>query len=291
MFLGYFARFDPVFRSFRAPLFFLFMFLLASWLFFPRLVIFAQESAGKNKEPAQKKKEFINSIGMKFVWLASGKFTRYKPPAGEDAPAKEEEDKWQQQVTLTKGFYLGSHEVTQEQWQTVMGINPSQNKGKNLPVESVSWDDCQEFINKLKKRDNRSYRLPTEAEWEYACLAGSTTAYCNGDDEDALRKVGWCSFDGVWGSAKKPKAVGSLQPNAWGLYDMHGNVYEWCHDWHGDYPKGDVTDPKGAKDSLNRVFRGGSWFYEPWRCQSSYRGKHNPWSSSNFLGVRLAVDD
>ena len=144
----------------------------------------------------------------------------------------------QHEVTLTKPFYMGKYEVTQEQWESVMGKNRSDTKGAKLPVTDVSWEDCQEFIKKLNAKTDGGYRLPTESEWEYACRAGTMTAYSFGD------KI--TPKDANYYDSKifKPVAVGSYKPNAFGLYDMHGNVWEWCEDWHGEYPFA-VTDPKG----------------------------------------------
>jgi formylglycine-generating enzyme required for sulfatase activity len=149
----------------------------------------------------------------------------------------------QHEVNLTKPFYMGKYEVTQEQWESVMGKNPSDTKGAKLPVTDVSWNDCQEFIKKLNAKTDGGYRLPTESEWEYACRAGTTTAYSFGDSltkSDANINSG--------GS----KAVGSYKANAFGLYDMHGNIFEWCEDWHGEYPFA-VTDPKGPATRKERV--------------------------------------
>ena len=187
----------------------------------------------------------------------------------------------QHEVTLTKPYYMGKYEVTQEQYEAVMGKNPSDIKGAKLPVANVSWLDCKEFIKKLNAKTNGGYRLPTEAEWEYACRAGTTTAYSFGDKmtpkdanyEDS--KIG------------KPVEVGSYQPNAFGLYDMHGNVWEWCEDWHGEYPFA-VTYPKGPATGENRVLRGGSFDLTVSSARSSYRLYITPTDRFNFFGFRLA---
>ena len=154
------------------------------------------------------------------------------------------------EVTLTKPFYMGKYEVTQEQWESLMGRNPSIRKGTKLPVTDVSWEDCQNFIKKLNKNTKGGYRLPTEAEWEYTCRAGTTTAYSFGriiTPEDANY---WPARIG------EPKVVGSYKPNAFGLHDMHGNVFEWCEDWYGDYSEEAETDPKGPATGEHRVIRG-----------------------------------
>jgi len=173
----------------------------------------------------------------------------------------------QHEVTLSKPFYMGKYEVTQEQWEAVMRKNPSENKGAKLPVENVSWEDCQDFIKKLNAKTDGGYRLPTESEWEYACRAGTTTAYSFGDKitpEDANL------------TARKPVVVGSYKPNAFGLFDMHGNVFEWCEDWHGEYPFA-VTDPKGPANGERRVLRGGSY-------ESNYEGSRSSDRCNNYLG-------
>jgi len=186
----------------------------------------------------------------------------------------------QHEVTLTKPFYMGKHEVTQEQYEAVMGKNPSTTKGAKLPVTDVSWYHCQEFIEKLNKKTDGGYRLPTEAEWEYACRAGTTTAYSFGDkmtpkDAHHNSKIG------------KPVAVGSYKPNAFGLYDMHGNVWEWCEDWHGEYPFA-VTDPKGPATGERRVLRGGSFVSSVSDARSSYRTINSPAYRCFYSGFRLA---
>jgi formylglycine-generating enzyme required for sulfatase activity len=177
---------------------------------------------------------------------------------------------------------MGKYEVTQDQWFKIMGENRSKEKGPKLPVTSVSWEDCQVFIKKLNEKTNGGYRLPTEAEWEYACRAGTTTAYSFGD------KI--TPKDANYGDSKigKPVAVRSYKPNAFGLYDMHGNVWEWCEDWHGEYPFA-VTDPKGPATGDRRVIRGGSFdFTGVWSARSSDRGSDAPVTSINYSGFRLA---
>ena len=188
----------------------------------------------------------------------------------------------QHEVTLTKSYYMGKYEVTQEQWESVMGNNPSDTKETNLPVTDVSWEDCQEFIKKLNGITKGKYRLPTEAEWEYACRAGTKTAYSFGDKitpKDA--NYGDSGID-------EPVAVGSYKPNAFGLYGMHGNVWEWCEDWEADYPKGAVTDPKGPATGENRVLRGGSFNLTVSLPRSSHRFFDTPSDRHYYGGFRLA---
>ena len=191
----------------------------------------------------------------------------------------------QHEVTLTKPFYMGKYEVTQEQWEAVMGNNPSSRaKGAKLPVTDVSWEDCQEFIKKLNAKTNGGYRLPTEAEWEYACRAGTTTAYSFGD---TITPKDANFFDSMIEPSGSTKQVGSYKPNAFGLYDMHGNVWEWCEDWHGEYPFA-VTDPKGPANGEYRVLRGGSFFDGESGARSSYRVYDSPTGRVSNDGFRLA---
>jgi formylglycine-generating enzyme required for sulfatase activity len=169
------------------------------------------------------------------------------------------DEKPQHRVRITKPFYLGKYLVTQEQWEAVMGNNPSHFKGPKNPVEQVSWDDCQQFLRQAQREvgvRGGKFQLPTEAQWEYACRAGSTTRYCFGDDESGLGEYAWYDKN----SGNKTHPVGEKKPNAWGLYDMHGNVWEWCQDWYdgGYYANSPTDDPTGP--GSNRVLRGGSWF-------------------------------
>jgi formylglycine-generating enzyme required for sulfatase activity len=225
-----------------------------------------------------------SGIEMKLAWIPPGTFLMGSPP-GEDG---RNDDETQHRVTLTRGFYLGIHPVTQSQWQTVMGNNPSRFKGDSLPVENVSWDDCQEFCQRLGDRTGRRFRLPTEAEWEYACRAGTTPAYHTGDGQEEAKRVGWWS-EGKWGSAGQTRPVGQFEPNAWGLRDMHGNVWEWCADLYAPYPNGEVTDPINTSDGDDRVLRGGSWFNGPKYSRSAHRYKRVAHFRLNSIGCRVCL--
>ncbi len=190
-------------------------------------------------------REFTNSVGMKFVWIGPGSFQMGSQTGDDDERPVHE-------VTLSKGFYLQVTEVTQRQWEAVMGSNPSYFKGPDRPVEQVSWNDVQEFLRRLneKEKDSR-YRLPTEAEWECACRAG-------GQEPDVavnLDEVAWWWMT----SNNETHAVGQKKPNAWGLFDMRGNVWEWVQDWYGAYAEGRQIDPRGPDSGEYRVLRGGSW--------------------------------
>jgi formylglycine-generating enzyme required for sulfatase activity len=198
-------------------------------------------------------------------------------------------DETQHLVTISKPFWMGKTEVTQGQWQAVMGNNPSGFKCNDLPVERVSWDDAVSFCKKLTERAKAAgtlpagyeYRLPTEAEWEYACRAGSTGSFAGTGVDD----LGWYSSN----SDRKIHAVGTKQANAWGLYDMHGNVWEWCQDRYEVYPEGAVTDPTGPATGANRVCRGGCWLIGAKGCRAAYRGRGQPGSRNNFMGFRVAL--
>ena len=208
---------------------------------------------------------------MELLWCPPGTF-QMGSPTTEDGRC---ENETLHQVTLTKGFWLGKYPVTQKQWQSVMGINPSQFKGDDLPVERVSWSACQQFIEKVNASLDCCARLPTEAEWEYACRAGTTTAYhwgnaLNGDHAN-------CNGNYPCGTTQKGRyhwkttPVGEYGVNPWGFYDMLGNVFEWCNDRYGDYPSGRITDPQGSSSGGSRVLRGGSWYYGARYCRSAYR--------------------
>ena len=222
-------------------------------------------------------KYFTNSLGMKFVWIPPGNFMMGSP-GGEKERSKNE---ILHKVTLSKGFYMGVYPVTQEEWQAVMGDNPSFFKGeKNLPVEQVSWGECQEFIEKLRVRDKKFYRLPTEAEWEYACRAGTTGRFYFGETLSTLQANYDHKFSFGLGKPVirgKTTPVGIFPANDWGLHDMHGNVSQWCQDWSGDYSKKEEVDPQGPEIGKERVFRGGSWYDAPYRLPFGFPGLGRAW--------------
>jgi formylglycine-generating enzyme required for sulfatase activity len=232
----------------------------------------------------QRSATLAKGVEMTFNFIPPGTFLMGSPSGqGHD------DERPQHRVTLMNGFFLGVYQVTQAQWQAVMGINPSHFKGANQPVATVSWEDCQAFCRKLGERDGKRYRLPTEAEWEYACRVGTTTEYCSGTGLEALRQVGWCSYDG-FGSAKETKPVGQLRPNAWGLYDMHGNVLEWCLDGGRTYSSGAIEDPVGPQNKDDaRVLRGGSWYYYPSSCRSANRVRDAPSYRNLDGGCRVVL--
>ena len=190
-------------------------------------------------------------------------------------------------VTLTNDYYIGKYEVTQALWQAVMGSNPSYFKGDNLPVEQVSWNDCQEFLSKLNRITGKTFRLPTEAEWEYAARGGKKSRGCQYSGSNNLSDVAW-----YWdNSGSKTHAVGSKQSNELGIYDMSGNVWEWCQDWHGRYSKSSQTNPTGATSGSGRVSRGGCWIGDAGLCRSSYRSDDAPDDRNSDLGFRLVLSE
>ena len=234
----------------------------------------------------QQLKTITNSIGMKLVLIHPGSFTMGSP----DDEVGRVRNETSHEVTLSKSYYLGANEVTQGEYEKVMGANPNNFKGSKNPVETVSWDDSVSFCKKLsempeEKAAGRSYRLPTEAEWEYACRAGSTTSYSFGETAESLGEYAWFGE----GREGKTHPVGLKKPNRWGLYDMHGNVWEWCQDWLGDYPPDASTDPQGPNGGSFRVYRGGCWSDVAGYCQSAYRRRNDPSVRYNFLGFRVAL--
>jgi formylglycine-generating enzyme required for sulfatase activity len=243
---------------------------------------------------AQAPKEITNSIGMKLVLIPKGTCMMGSPETEEGRGV----DETQHQVTISNDYYLGVTEVTQGQYEKVMGTNPSyfqkrvirKSDSSMYPVEQVSWEDAVEFCKKLsdlpeEKKAGRVYRLPTEAEWEYACRAGSKTAFDFGESAKSLNAYAWFLDN----SEGQTHPVGEKKPNAWGLYDMHGNVWEWSSYWYGEYPKGAVSDPSGPSEGSNRVIRGGCWSCTAAFCRSAYRIRRAPSYFFNITGFRVAL--
>ena len=267
----------------KAVVFFVFACLMLVGLFHPAWCQATAEKPGKLK----------NSIGMEFANIPAGKFLMGSPATEKERSPNET----QHEVTLTQGFRMGVHEVTQAQYEQVMGKNPSHFKGATLPVETVSYDDALAFCQKLsdlpaEKAAGRKYRLPTEAEWEYCCRAGTSTPLHFGNELNGTQAN--CDGNNPYGTTKKgpylekTSPVGSYPANAWGLYDMHGNVWEWCQDWYGDYPKQSVTDPRGPEVGSDCVFRGGGWSDGAANCRSAVRYWGVP-SLRDGFGFRLAL--
>jgi formylglycine-generating enzyme required for sulfatase activity len=242
-----------------------------------------------------------NNVKMRLALIPAGKFMMGSP-ATELGRGSDEGP--QREVTISKPFYMGAFEVTQEQYEQVMGKNPSAFKGAKNPVENVSWDEAVEFCRKLSARTGKKVMLPTEARWEYACRAGTTTAFHTGDAlKPGQANVYIPSNPGVWdtimawvGKSPAQKTIqmmpaGSFPPNGFGLYDMHGNVWEWCSDWHADsYANAKNQDPTGPDSGSGRVLRGGCWDDNPPHCRSAYRDGSSPDYRYRYLGFRVAVD-
>lgn len=222
-------------------------------------------------------------------WIISGEFLMGSPRN----EAERVNDETQHRVILAQGYWLADTACTQALWQAVMGDNPSWFKGQDRPVETVSWDDVQQFIDRLNERaSGGGFRLPTEAEWEYACRAGTTTAFWFGD-QVSPEQVNY-SGDSPYAGGQKGQnrnetvAVKALPCNGWGLYQMHSNVWEWCQDWFGAYPLETVANPPGPARGGRRVLRGGSWFDHGGFARSAYRYRDVPGTRCNYVGFRLA---
>jgi len=243
----------------------------------------AVRQAATNRQAVKiQKVDLGGGVQMELVLIAPGSFKMgSKRGQAEEKPVHE--------AKITEPFYMGKYEVTQEQWEKVMGSNPSSVKEPKNPVTDVSWDDCQVFLRKLNERTGgNSFFLPTEAQWEYACRAGSASKYFWGDDAGALGEYAWCHDN----SGGNPHPVGERKPNAWGLYDMSGNVWEWCADWYDGtyYRNAPSLNPTGPASGSARVWRGGSWLNDDdnsFRCASrSYDGPSNRFAGNGFRCAR-----
>ncbi|QTR51863.1 formylglycine-generating enzyme family protein [Candidatus Thiothrix anitrata] len=229
-------------------------------------------------------------VRQDFRWIEPGTFMMGSP---KNEPERDD-DETQCEVTLTEGFWLAETTVTQALWEVVMGDDPSNFKGEHLPVEKVSWEDAQRFITKMNgMKPELQMCLPTEAQWEYCCRAGTTTPFYFGEQINSEL----VNFDGNYPYNDRRKSeyrkqtveVKSLPPNDWGLYEMHGNVWELCQDWYGDYPAQPTVDPQGEEIGSYRVLRGGSWFSSGRFCRSASRHHYVPGDRSSAIGFRLAL--
>jgi formylglycine-generating enzyme required for sulfatase activity len=216
---------------------------------------------------------------MEMVWCGPGTFEMGSPA---DEAGRFENEK-RHSVTITKGFWIGKYEVTQRQWESVMHSNFARFKSPDGPVENVSWNDCETFIRRVNFSLGGVVRFPTEAEWEYACRAGSDTPFSGGA---TISDVAWYDFN----SDSRTHDAGRKQPNAWGIYDMHGNVLEWCDDWFSAAP-GDPVDPKGPPSGAFKVLRGGCWFFYERDCRCAYRLKREPNTRNCIFGFRVVCSD
>ena len=229
-------------------------------------------------------KTFTNSIGVEFVLIPAGSFIRRIDFAYEEKPEYDE-------LTIGRPFYLGKHEVTQRQWSAVMGNNPSKFKGQDNPVENVSWDDVELFIKRLNEKEGHNrYRLPTDAEWEYAARAGTAGVYFFGDDGNELSRYGW--HEGNSGPTTRP--VGQKPPNPWGLHDVHGNVWEWVEDrclenHNAGVPGTEPGEPARRCPAADRFSLGGSWFNSARDCRFTSWYYYSPLDFFGSIGFRLAL--
>jgi len=221
-----------------------------------------------------------NGEKMDMIWCAPGKFKMGSPIT---EPGRFE-DETRHAVTITKGFWLGKYEVTQRQWEGVMRSNHSRFKHPDNPVENVSWHDCEMFLRKVNEVVGCNARLPTEAEWEYACRAGSDAPVAGSGN---LPDMAWYDLN----SDNHTHEVGRNKPNAWGFHDMHGNVLEWCADWFYVPPEGNAVDPKGPPSGAFKILRGGCWFFYERDCRSAYRLKREPNLRNCIFGFRVACSD
>ncbi len=220
--------------------------------------------------------EISKGLILRMMRIPSGTFLMGSP----EVDGFHYKDEFQHKVTISRDFYMSNFTVTQEQWEALMGKNPSENSEPNFPVTDINWEDCQDFITILNSKTSGGFRLPTEAEWEYSCRAGTTTSYYFGEVVQSLD----ANFSGI----SKPVPVGSYKPNAFGLYDMHGNVWEWCSDWYGIYSKGDSTDPQGPNNGSSKVLRGGCFGVNASVVRSANRGSVTPTLRFDLFGLRLA---
>jgi formylglycine-generating enzyme required for sulfatase activity len=225
--------------------------------------------------------------------VSSGNFVSVKAGSffmGSEPGVGEDDERPRRHVTISQGFYLGKYELTQPLWELVMGENPSYSRDVTHPVETVSWNDTQAFIQKLNElKGTTGYRLPTEAEWEYAARAGTDTAFFYGDDPSELDQYAWTASR----ERLRTQSVGQKQPNPWGFYDIYGNVWEWVQDWYAKdyYGVSPATDPQGPDSGVNKSNRGCSWFNFAKYCRSANRSDNSPNYKHYYLGFRLAYSE
>jgi len=237
--------------------------------------------------PKEKTIDMGNGVTMEFVLIRAGEFDMGSPSSERD---RDNDEGPVHRVKISRPFYMGKYEVTQKQYYVIAKSKPSRFKQEGRPVENVSWDQANSFCKKLSEIKGGSYRLPTEAEWEYACRAGSQDSFYFGDDPtySQLEQYAWYSKNGD--SATHP--VGEKKPNSFGLYDMHGNVWEWCGDWYAtDYSRHSIAvDPQGPLIGKSRVLRGGGWFRSAMYCRSANRSGCEPVYGRDYLGFRIVLE-
>lgn len=236
-----------------------------------------EEGQDDDLDNADTKQYNVGGVAFKMIKVQAGTFKMGSTTGYSD-------EQPEHSVTISKDYYIGETEVTQELWTAVMGSNPSYNtSGSQLPVEKVSWNDCQTFVSKLNSLTKANFRLPTEAEWEFAARGGNKSAGYTYSGSNSIDDVAWYTSN----SGDKTHVVKTKQPNELGIYDMCGNVREWCSDWYGNYSSASVTDPTGASSGSYRVFRGGSWDNAAIRCRCANRLSNLPSITYSNLGLRL----
>lgn len=242
---------------------------------------FINKTTSKDTLPKEISIDLGDGITMEFVRIDSGSFMMgsYEEEGdGDETP--------RHKVTITKAFYIGKYEVTQEQWEKIMGENPSELKGEKNPVDTVSWKDCIKFTERLGEITGKKLSLPTEAQWEYSCRAVTTTKWFFGSDENVADQYGWIESN----SQGTTHLVGMQKPNAWGIYDMYGNLQEWCMDWYQNpYSLGDAVDPLGPEVGDSHVVRGGGWGDFPDNARSAYRNANGENVGNNGTGFRCVM--
>jgi eukaryotic-like serine/threonine-protein kinase len=258
----------------------------------PAATIAQKTAAQQAGVPLEKKIDLGNEVNMAVVFIPAGEFEMGSPM---EEP-KRDSDEGQHHIKLTKPFYIGKFEVTQIQYRVLMNENPSKFGGDKLPVENVSWYEAMRFLKKLSDKAGMKFRLPTEAEWEYACRAGTTTTFNTGttlDSDVANYDARKPYADGIIGKyLDRTTAVGSYPPNAFGLYDMHGNVWEWCNDIYDEdyYKVTPLNDPKGPQEGKPKVIRGGAWNEYAYKCRSADRNHRWPKDTQSIIGFRVVLD-
>ena len=220
-----------------------------------------------------------NGQRLELVRVPAGEFLMGSPEGEPDRSV----DERQHRVRISRPFWMGKHEVTQAQWRSVMGSDPSESRGDELPVEMVSWNDCRQFLGGLNAVTGQTFRLPTEEEWEFACRATAQAAWSCGESPSCLGAVAWFSEN----SGNQPNPVGRKQPNGFGLHDMHGNVYEWCVDQYVETYGATASE---TRDTVTYVRRGGSWAVPPKHCRSAFRGNASSEKRRNDVGLRVVMD-
>jgi formylglycine-generating enzyme required for sulfatase activity len=258
----------------------------------PQAAQLQKKAAAEAGIPLEKKIDLGNEVNMVVVFIPAGEFEMGSPME----ELKRDDDESQHHIKLTKAFYIGKFEVTQLQYRVIMNENPSKFGGDKLPVDNVNWYEAARFLKKLSDKTGLKFRLPTEAEWEYACRAGTTGAFNTGttlDSDFANYDARDPYADGIIGKyLDRTTNVGSYQPNAFGLCDMHGNVWEWCSDIYDEdyYKVTPLTDPKGPQEGKAKVIRGGAWNEEAYKCRSADRNHRWPKDNQPIIGFRVVLD-